>query len=719
MPYLIDMSGGTVMEFHYDSMGNKNYSFSPHNVDDRTFAGSDVFIYVKPYGGVSTPPPILLQYTFNVSELPVNQQNWQFCSQKQWGSNNFWIMEWCAYWYQGERWGFPSHAVRWRLVNDRGETVQTYNLLSSAGGATSGYISFIIGATPYEAVKVGEALYWQMSYRIAWADGYFNTHSAAAEKALEEYNRTEPAGYVGIFPSAYVQVAAHSVFSDAWLKSQGDFNPDYTGRGYYGGAIDGGRVPHEFIRRGIDYLRTLDIYDETYSTHGNNAAFLKNKVGEVDYNGVEFSYPFIKVRVNTTLQFTHAVTASWSQNNRPVVYEVVEYHELGNNLAEYTLKVDGLKTYFQYHTNTNPFVLRHTNSANWNKWVKDTIPYKGTYEYMKLTGTTMSVLYIVVLNGNDVYGLTEGEFNQFRNKILNSDLQSKIIPQISACYMLPINQSAKSGISGNSSNMDFVGVTDFQFAPSYHCSSFGTTTISINGSDALHNISDQSFLYDSHATIHCAGYGDVNAPVDFIRGLVDGARSIQYRFSFIDGTVAVSTYPYICWSPTVSLPQISIPYNSEAVQLYNVNRNQQAGISTMLTSAASGALTGLVAGGGVGAIVGGAVGAGASYLNLNRGADAQRDIIANTQGLSGASCTGAASFADMQCYISFIVPELAVSYPEYYKVVGYPVQRKLNDCLTNSGDTFWCMFNRAELSDKKEIIDDLVAKGAEGIYWNP
>lgn len=549
-----------------------------------------------------------------------------------------------------------------------------------------------------------------------------------SENAIIPYNQT----FIDPFSEPPKGIAQPLAISEEWLIANGwGYIPPTSDNGLYPGPVDGGHVPYEFIRRGINYLRNIDIYDETYNTHADNSAFLKNKVGTLAYNGVEFAYPFIKIKAKTDLQFTHAVTASWSSNNRPVVYRVTNYHEIGNQLSEYTLAVDGLKTFFQYHTNKNPYVLRHTNSANWNKWVKDSVPYKGTFTNKKISGATLDIMYVIVVNASDCYGFTKTKFIEFKTKLLNSEQQAKIIPQISACYMCPMNYNNNTLLDGVPTYpIPFHGVTE-DFTASYDLKEFGTVTTYLNyNPSGLNRIDGQDMIYDSHATLHLPGYGDVNAPIDYMVSLQNNftevSSNIHYRISAIDGTVSVSTYPYIFWSPSIALPMLSIPFNSEEVQLYNVNRTEKAGTSNLLNSTIGG-LVGGAASGSFGGPVGSAIGAGlgalagaaTSFMNLSNSADANRDIIANSVGLSGASCTGAASFADMTTALNFIVPDLCVTYPEYYKIVGYPTHKKLNDCLTESGDTFWPVFNRAELNDKKEIVDDLLAKSAEGIYWNP
>lgn len=719
MAYYATLSGGTEFEFR-DIYHEPTAIIEPRNAADKTPYWDT---YINPSGGVTTPPPIMLELPIDTDELRNHGADtpYQYILDKRWGPNVYWVLEYRLYWYTGSYGGWPTLNIRWRIVKD-GVTHSTYNLYSMSGGATWGYGLLLVGFHPVQAFKIGEAVHWELGYRITYNCGY-DTLPQAETEVYKDYNITESAG-IGSF-SGHSTIPNHQVFSDAWLQSLGlgNLDPDFTDDGYYPGPIDGGRVPYEFIRRGINYLRNIDIYDETYSTHANNAAFLKNRVGTLAYSGVEFAYPNIIVKAKTNLQFTHCVTASWSKNNRPVVYEVVNYHEIGNNLSEYTLRVDGLKTFFQYHTNKNPYVLRHTNSSNWNKWIKDSVPYNGKFSNLRATGTTLSRLYVVVVNAKYVYGFTESGFESFCDHILDSPKQAKIIPQISACYMCPINWDSQTLFDASGETIHFEPEAEITpaFPVQYKARGlFGTTTFDIPYTEGI--VDDQAAIYDSHAVLHLPGYGDVNAPINY---LVDYAsepstsNAIRYRISLLDGTISTAVSPFFQWGPSISLPQISIPFNSEEVQMYNVNRNQQAGVSNMLTSAASGMAMGFMAGGGIGAIAGGIIGGASSLIGLNNTADAQRDIIANSQGIQSASCTGAASMADMTASLNLVKPLMNTTLAEYYGLVGYPVHRFLDDCLTESGDTIWLAFNRASLDDKEEIVTDLLQKASEGIYWNP
>lgn len=600
---------------------------------------------------------------------------------------------------------------------DPNNRVYTKFIYGEGGTLYESFIEDIFAIMPIQSTIVADIERPSIDRHTFYLTGVAFTTS---EDAIIPYNQR----YIDSFSEPPKGVAQPLAISEEWLITNGwGYIPPTSDNGLYPGPVDGGHVPYEFIRRGINYLRNIDIYDETYSAHANNAAFLKNKVGTLAYSGVEFAYPNIIVKAKTNLQFTHAVTASWSKNNRPVVYEVVNYHEIGNNLSEYTLRVDGLKTFFQYHTNKNPYVLRHTNSSNWNKWIKDSVPYNGKFSNLRATGTTLSRLYVVVVNAKYVYGFTESGFESFCDHILDSPKQAKIIPQISACYMCPINWDSQTLFDASGETIHFEPEAEITpaFPVQYKARGlFGTTTFDIPYTAGI--VDDQAAIYDSHAVLHLPGYGDVNAPINY---LVDYAsepstsNAIRYRISLLDGTISTSVSPFFQWGPSISLPQISIPFNSEEVQMYNVNRNQQAGVSNMLTSAASGMAMGFMAGGGIGAIAGGIIGGASSLIGLNNTADAQRDIIANSQGIQSASCTGAASMADMTASLNLVKPLMNVTLTDYYDLVGYPVHKFLDDCLTTSGDTIWLAFNRASLDDKEEIVNDLLQKASEGIYWNP
>lgn len=531
-------------------------------------------------------------------------------------------------------------------------------------------------------------------------------------------------------------------------NSSVDFGtPPAPQRGYYHGAIDGGTPARQFMRGGIDYLRTIDIYDETYYTHGSNAAFLKNRVGELPYNGVEFAYPNIIVKANTSIQFTHAVTASWSADNRPVVYEVIGYHEIGNNLAEYTLRVDGVKTFFQYHTNFNPLIGRHSNSANWSKWMPDSALYDGTFSRQVLRGSTIDLKYCMVYKSK-VIAFSKEKFEEFCDWLTfgsGAQYAQNIIGQISRLYIAPYtaDNTCYTGVSGNIQfyydPTDSSSFVEFE-AGSYHLLNYYTSSPSIfydlyvqgTINSGLNIITDQSYLYDSMVQMHIPCYGDFTPTADTMQKLSEGSLHFKYAIDALGGTCSVmietdrATSGMGLTLPAVALPSLTLPVNSGVAATLDINRAEHTSVIGSVIGAVgatvTGAISGASVGGAWGALGGTAVGVSsgaASVISTIVGANNQKAALLERNTVTSVSASGGASIVSRMAHVVILYPNLVTNYNDYYSIVGYPCGKLLNDCLTASGDVIWPVWNKAKLNDKPEIVEDLIAKSAEGIYWNP
>lgn len=528
-------------------------------------------------------------------------------------------------------------------------------------------------------------------------------------------------------------------------NSSVDFGtPPAPQRGYYHGAIDGGTPARQFMRGGIDYLRTIDIYDETYYTHGSNAAFLKNKVGELPYNGVEFAYPNIIVKANTSLQFTHAVTASWSANNRPVVYEVIGYHELGNNLAEYTLRVDGLKTFYQYHTDKNPLVARHSNIANWNKWGIQNVPPSTTYRTGRkkinlANNLSLGGGWVCMVMGTKVYCLSSDDFNSITSWINAQDSPNYIYSQITRVFKSPfpgnapgIGRSSISGITFNSINADGETIlVTWSATSSYECYTTGVSSMSLSLESGI--INSGVDLDNGEFTIFIPAYGDIKPSREALTLLAKGETlTLFYYMSLYTGETAVRLSCDTDVLPYVSLPTVDLQISTASQQIRLLNQSQENSRTSTAVGVGLG-VAGLVASLATGNVAG-AMGASSGLISSITGATLQtsNQAIQMQQALLNARseviAIGAAvgyRNADTQggtnndIELSYKIAEPLTNLDNYYATVGYPCGLPLLSCTTVSGDTIWLAWNRATLNDKKEIVDDLLIKSSEGIYWNP
>ena len=146
-----------------------------------------------------------------------------------------------------------------------------------------------------------------------------------------------------------------------------------------GGRPVSSAIPMRITSSGdVDYRHFLDLYDETNYPERN--MFLTNFVGRIPYRLIEFDSSESGgtgiIRVQTDLQFTHFVGASFSDANVPRVYEVISHRSMGGspNVLLCTFRVCHLKDYFQHFgvTSENEFLVqRSTYAGLYNPWIKD------------------------------------------------------------------------------------------------------------------------------------------------------------------------------------------------------------------------------------------------------------------------------------------------------------------------------------------------------------
>lgn len=155
----------------------------------------------------------------------------------------------------------------------------------------------------------------------------------------------------------------------------------------HGGRAVASSIPMRITSRGdVDYRHFLDLYDETNYNERN--MFLTNFVGRIPYRYIEYNSSESGgtgiIRVQTNLQFTHFVGASFTDDNVPRVYEVLSHQSMGGNpeILLCTFKVCHLKDYFQHFgvTSENEFLVeRSTNGALYNPFLRDPRMFSDDY----------------------------------------------------------------------------------------------------------------------------------------------------------------------------------------------------------------------------------------------------------------------------------------------------------------------------------------------------
>ena len=215
---------------------------------------------------------------------------------------------------------------------------------------------------PQTRTELGPLAYFSIGWKTPFTDE--NTRLSVTSDPDYEYSRM-----IDVYPPA----AAEEFNFIALGGGGGGGNKGRGGRGV------SSSFPMRITSFGdIDYRHTLDLYDETNYNERN--MFLTNYVGRIPYRYIDYDSSEGGgtgiVRVETDLQFTHFVGASFTDDNVPRVYEVVSHKNLGGNPKTLlcTFKVCHLKDYFQHFgvTAENEFLVeRSTNAGLYNPWIKD------------------------------------------------------------------------------------------------------------------------------------------------------------------------------------------------------------------------------------------------------------------------------------------------------------------------------------------------------------
>lgn len=503
-------------------------------------------------------------------------------------------------------------------------------------------------------------------------------------------------------------------------------------RGYYKGLPTSSIPLRQFIRGDINYMRNIDVFDETNQKPMN--AFLVNRVGTISYNGVEFAYPNIIFRASTDLQFTHIVTASWSDDNRPVVYRVLRYKQLGGNLNEYTVSVDGLKTYFQYRgiTTNNPIVTRctakdnSTGSEQWNRWASgQTALYDGTFDTDIAVTMSTSVVYR--------YGFCVGSNCYVINniEILNTWVNSQTYPQyiasqITCIFKMPFDTSMypESVTSIQFETIDpTTGAKGTPVTFTHNMAQVGQNitfrdSFAPNTTEFQNKVNDGAAVDDGVYSIYVPGYGDVKPSRNAIIALASGGSiGVRFYISMLTGQMAIAIEQDGECLTSIQLPTIDLQIST--IQQQVKIQNQQAALQSINTAVGSTAsaigavATGNVAGA-VGSVISGVTGIATQM--------AGNSLTLQSMALNARSTTinagGGYSFAYTAARLRYSIPNRRVPIENLYSVIGFPVSLPMLETGGVSGACYWLSWNTALMNDKKEIIDDLIAQSQNGIIWN-
>ena len=383
------------------------------------------------------------------------------------------------------------------------------------------------------------------------------------------------------------------------------FIPLSGGGGGGGNNGRGGRpvssaIPMRITSSGdVDYRHFLDLYDETNYPERN--MFLTNFVGRIPYRLIEFDSSESGgtgiIRVQTDLQFTHFVGASFSDANVPRVYEVISHRSMGGspNVLLCTFRVCHLKDYFQHFgvTAENEFLVqRSTYAGLYNPWIKDSrmfseevvenlfnfgsggfsggwkilITLTNNQALMMTLGLPSDSWTMIGVQGHDTFEVTtfngllnlaEYVDNEPRMNLMTVSFINAVLSKIRAVYLIPA-EFAVAGSPGSVSvdvdgsvfsdptdpdstlnEMTYTLIMDGTVVALPEEGAVYTATYSnLTGGSIIENWID----LDANYYMRVPWYGETELSGVEMKRMLDannGSIIIEYHISILDGTVTI------------------------------------------------------------------------------------------------------------------------------------------------------------------------------------
>lgn len=400
-----------------------------------------------------------------------------------------------------------------------------------------------------------------------------------------------------------------------------------------GGRAVSSAIPMRITSRGdIDYRHYLDLYDETNYPERN--MFLTNFVGRIPYRYIDYDSSEGGgtgiVRVETDLQFTHFVGASFTDDNVPRVYEVISHKNLGGNPKTLlcTFKVCHLKDYFQHFgvTSENEFLVeRSTNAGLYNPWLKD--PRMFCEEYVESRynfgsgGFSGGWKILITLTNNQAIMLTAGlpsdqwtavhvqyhstytvstfnallnlaEYvdNEPRMNLATVSFISAVLSKIRAVYLIPAEFAAAGSPGSVSVDVDASVFED----PTDPDSNLNRMTYTLVMDGTIVTLPEEGAVHrtvyapqdgpifndwtdiDASYFLSVPWYGEVELSGTELKRMLDGnggSISIEYHISILDGTITILADTAVdgtlkAWK---RLPKISLPASARTLTYRQTN----------------------------------------------------------------------------------------------------------------------------------------------------
>lgn len=481
---------------------------------------------------------------------------------------------------------------------------------------------------------------------------------------------------------------------------------------------------------GTNFNHNIDIYDETRQDVNN--MFLVNYVGTLAYTFVRFEEPGGTIKCATSLQFTHFITRSFTDNSTPRVYRVVRRRVVNVDVIEYDFVIDYLKDYWQHFGTTSdsvPMVLRSTDPNDYNKHLDDAlIPYNGTFTAETYNSVSQVRVCIVLAypdtadtgreSGTLAFSMplsTYADFlNWWRTDQTIQNNMGAFYSYVLDVYLIPYS-AVNDVYMGTVNSISFVNGSDTATFTGSGMERVNTAQVNnssisnyVQGSVICTGLDMADCRYfNSHPTVHIPCYGDVTLPREAMEYL-DANNILTYRniINVSDGSIAVSFEPYTEVLDAIALPRVPLPENNQVQALRNVERSRQTAYENAAAGLGMAALT---------ANPMAAIGSATSVITSTHSFDRQAAAVQESTGQISFKTTGLIS-TYQQNALRFNIPDTSITLFDFYDLNGYPCQKLWTSAV--AGYRYWLELQGSLKGTEEYIAGVRSAIDGRGIVYN-